>query len=150
MDNVNSNHPNANHADSIPPGGGSAQPAPPETAASTGAPGVSRAPLNLGAAAAAPAPAAPVAAPPAAAAPRPPVARPIPPRPPAAAHTAERISHCKSFFTKLHPGAIRFLEEQITNWLKENPGIVIKQTDVTTGEITEKKSEPSLIILVWY
>jgi hypothetical protein len=56
----------------------------------------------------------------------------------------------KTFFTKLHTGAIDFLDEQITNWLKQNPGIIIKQTNTTVGEVQGKKTEPNIIITVWY
>ena len=139
MDNVSSSNP------PIPLTGGAGQPIRPEAAPATGTPNVSRAPLNLGGAASTPAAAAPPAAPKA------PVLRPVPPKPAAGATPAgDRITTCKTFFTKLHPGAIRFLEEQITAWLKDNPAVVIKRTDVITGEILEKKSEPSLIIVVWY
>jgi hypothetical protein len=61
-----------------------------------------------------------------------------------------RIMGVKTFFTKLHPGALTFLDEQITRWLAENPGIQIKQTNVTTGEVQAKKTEPNIIITVWY
>jgi hypothetical protein len=61
-----------------------------------------------------------------------------------------RIVGVKTFFTKLHPGALNFLDEQITRWLTENPGIQIKQTNVTTGEIQAKKTEPNIVITVWY
>jgi hypothetical protein len=61
-----------------------------------------------------------------------------------------RIAGVKTFFTKLHPGALNFLDEQITKWLTENPGIQIKRTNVATGEIQGKKSEPNIIITVWY
>jgi hypothetical protein len=64
--------------------------------------------------------------------------------------SAERIIGVKTFFTKLHAGAIEFLDEQITKWLKDNPGISIKQTNIVTGEIQGKKTEPNLIITVWY
>jgi hypothetical protein len=101
--------------------------------------------LNLGGVAGTATPPAASPAPPKA-----PVVRPAPPKPPAVGAAGDRITNCRTFFTKLHPGAIKFLEDQITAWLKENPGIVIKRTDVTTGEILEKKAEPSLIILVWY
>ena len=141
MDNVGSNNPNPNRTDSIPLDSGAGQPVRPEAAQTVGAPNVSRAPLNLGGG---------ISAPPPPAAPKAPVVRPAPPRPVASVGAGDRIANCKTFFTKLHPGAIKFLEEQITAWLKDNPGIVIKRTDVTTGEITEKKSEPSLIIVVWY
>ncbi len=64
--------------------------------------------------------------------------------------TGERIIGVKTFFTKLHPGAINFLDEQITEWLKKNPDISIKRTNVTVGEIQAKKTEPNILITVWY
>ena len=64
--------------------------------------------------------------------------------------TGERITGVRTFFTKLHPGAISFLDEQITEWLKKNPDISIKQTNVTVGEIQAKKTEPNILITVWY
>jgi hypothetical protein len=97
--------------------------------------------LNLGGAAGTP------AAPAVAKAPAP---RPAPPRPVAVAAASDRITGCKTFFTKLHPGAMHFLEEIIAKWLKENPEIVIKHTNVFQGEITEKKTEPNIVIVVWY
>jgi len=68
----------------------------------------------------------------------------------AQATSSERITGMKTFFTKLHGGAILFLEEQIGSWLKENPGVVIKQTNITTGDVQGKKTEPNIIITVWY
>jgi hypothetical protein len=68
----------------------------------------------------------------------------------AIAVTGERITGVKTFFTKLHPGAISFLDEQITEWLKKNPNITIKRTNVTVGEIQAKKTEPNILITVWY
>jgi hypothetical protein len=64
--------------------------------------------------------------------------------------SADRITGVKTFFTKLHPGAIEFLDGQITNWLNDNPGITIKRTDTTTGLVQGKKTEPNIIITVWY
>jgi len=62
----------------------------------------------------------------------------------------ERITGVKTFFTKLHPGAMDFLDKQISNWLKANPGLTIKRTNTTTGEVQAKKTEPNIIITVWY
>jgi hypothetical protein len=62
----------------------------------------------------------------------------------------ERITGVKTFFTKLHPGAMEFLDEQISNWLRRNPGITIKRTNITTGDVQAKKTEPNIIITVWY
>jgi hypothetical protein len=122
---------------------------------------VSRAPLNLGGTgtaaparspvAASPAPASPVAHP-VSPTPRVQAAPQIPVRKPVAVGPAPagRITTCKTFFTKLHPGAIKFMDDQITAWLKENPGVVIKNTTAVTGEIVDKKTEPSILITIWY
>jgi hypothetical protein len=64
--------------------------------------------------------------------------------------SSERITGIKTFFTKLHPGAINFLDEQITKWLTDNQEIVIKRTNIITGEIQGKKTDPNIIITVWY
>jgi hypothetical protein len=157
MDNAGNNLQHNNDLDKpIPFDTGPDEPSQPETNPAGGSPNVSRAPLNLGGGAPAPAQTPKPAAAPAAAparrpqAPRPPVVRPAQPRPVAGAGSGERISACKTFFTKLHPGAIKFLEEQITNWLKENPSVVIKRTNVIMGDVQEKKTEPNIVIVVWY
>ena len=64
--------------------------------------------------------------------------------------SSERITGTKTFFTKLHAGAIDFLSEQINDWLKKNPDIVVKQTNTVTGDVIGKKTEPNIIITVWY
>jgi hypothetical protein len=61
-----------------------------------------------------------------------------------------RITGVKTFFTKLHPGAMDFLDKQITNWLKNNPSLAVKRTNITTGEVQAKKTEPNIIITIWY
>ena len=77
------------------------------------------------------------------------------PKPPAKAPTAkavssDRITGIKTFFTKLHPGAMNFLDEQIADWLKQNPDVKIKRTNVATGDVQAKKTEPNILITVWY
>ncbi len=76
--------------------------------------------------------------------------KPVAQKPVQKAGSADRITGVKTFFTKLHAGAMNFLDEQITKWLTENPGIVIKRTNTVTGEIQGKKTEPNIIITVWY
>lgn len=111
--------------------------------------GVSHAPLDLGGGSAAPKPQA-VAPKPVVKPTAPPVAaaKPAPRAAPAA--PAGRIEGVKTFFTKLHPGAINFLDEQITRWLKENPGVNVKRTNIVVGEVQAKKTEPNILISVWY
>jgi hypothetical protein len=113
------------------------KPIPLGSAPAAGAPNVSRAPLNLGGGGKPPVAQAPAQAAP----PRPKVAAPAPVR---------RITGVKTFFTKLHPGALEFIDEQINAWLKEHPEIWIKHTNITTGEVQAKKTEPNIIITVWY
>ncbi len=101
--------------------------------------GVSHAPLNLGGSTA--------KAPP----PRIEIRKPVAAKPTAKTTSApDRITGMKTFFTKLHPGAMQFLDEQVTSWLKQNPGVKIKRTNLTTGEVQAKKTEPNVIITVWY
>ena len=103
---------------------------------------VSHAPLNLGGGNPVEIPKSP--------APKPTAPKPTAERPTAQQAPASRISGVKTFFTKLHPGAMEFLDEQIIKWLKENPEISIKSTNTTTGEVQAKKTEPNIIIHVWY
>lgn len=141
----------ANGKEPTSPQTGPEKPPSPENKPASGPAPVSRAPLNLGGTAAAVA--TPVVAGPApgpAAAPRPAAPKPVPVRPIAAGGAADRITGCKTFFTKLHPGAIDFLDEQINQWLKDNPAVVIKMTNTTTGEVQGKKTEANILMTVWY
>ncbi len=63
---------------------------------------------------------------------------------------SSRITGLKTFFTKLHPGALVFIDEQVADWLKANPTISIKQTNVTVGDVQAKKTEANIIISIWY
>jgi hypothetical protein len=112
--------------------------------------GISHAPLDLGGGTA-PAPKAP-AAKPAAAKPaaKPAVSMVTGVETGEKLASTDRIIGMKTFFTKLHAGAIAFLEEQIARWLKANPDVVIKRTNVVTGDVVGKKTEPNIIITVWY
>ncbi len=103
--------------------------------------GVSHSPLTLGGGG-------PVEAPKIKAAPQ--LTRPVEKKPQEKIVSSDRITGIKTFFAKLHPGAIQFLDEQIGNWLKKNPGVTIKRTNVTTGNVQAKKTEPNIIITVWY
>ncbi|MHC4456630.1 MAG: hypothetical protein ACYS0I_05975 [Planctomycetota bacterium] len=62
----------------------------------------------------------------------------------------DRITSVKTFFTKLSPGAMEYLDEQISEWLQQNPGIRIHRTNITTGDVAGKNVEPNIIITVWY
>lgn len=81
---------------------------------------------------------------------KPVVEKPIGEKPAEKKALADRITGVKTFFTKLHPGAMEFLDEQVQKWLRENPGVHIKFANTTTGEVQAKKTEPNIIITVWY
>jgi hypothetical protein len=110
-----------------------------------GSPGVSRAPLNLGG-----------LAEPASTPAKTPTARIVTSSPITKKSSNEhlvstdRISGLKTFFTKLHPGAMEFLDGLVNTWLQENPGVVVKRTDVATGDVQAKKTEPNIIVCIWY
>jgi len=131
--------------------GSNDQPIPLANNAPNDSPGVSRAPLNLGGGASQPA-SAPRPTPRPAPKPAPKIVVPTAPARKTSAPTAsaERIVGVKTFFTKLHAGAIDFLGEQITGWLEKNPQVTIKRTNMVTGDIQGKKTEPNIIITVWY
>jgi hypothetical protein len=63
---------------------------------------------------------------------------------------SSRITGLKTFYTKLHPGALDFIDEQIAEWLKANPTVSIKSTNVTVGDVQSKKTEANIIISIWY
>jgi hypothetical protein len=62
----------------------------------------------------------------------------------------DRITGVKTFYTKLHSGAIEFLDEQICTWLRDNPGVNVKRTNTTIGDVAAKRTEPNIIVTVWY
>lgn len=102
---------------------------------------VSHTPLNLGGAGTTKAPAEPAG----------PSVKPIAKAPTEKVLSSpDRITGVKTFFTKLHAGAIDFLDGQITNWLKKNPDVTIKRTNTVTGMVIGKKTEPNIIVTVWY
>ncbi len=150
MDNLGSNGNLNNNLDKPIPFDDGDKPIPLGNPPAGGAPSVSRAPLTLGGGdktpaapaqrPAAPAPARQVAAP--APVKRAPVEAPI--------AAGQRITGVKTFFTKLHPGAIGFLDEQIGGWLKDHPEVSVKHTNIVTGEVQAKKTEPNIIVTLWY
>jgi len=113
-------------------------------------PGVSRAPLNLGGSGGGSP--APVPKPAPKPAPRMQSPQPVAKKPVAVAAPGAggRITGCKIFFAKLHAGALDFLSDQISTWLKENPNIHIKHTNVAVGDIQAKKTEPNILVTIWY
>jgi hypothetical protein len=142
MDNTGNNHlAGSNDIDKpIPFDNGPDRQPPLNSTPAAGSPSVSRAPLNLGGSSlATPRPAPKITTP-----------TPVPRGPAERTAPTERITGVKTFFTKLHPGAMEFLDDQVNAWLKENPSIHVKHTNITTGEVQAKKTEPNIIICLWY
>jgi hypothetical protein len=71
-------------------------------------------------------------------------------QPVTAAKAVGRIVGVKTFYAKLHPGALEYLDETVARWLKENPHVVVKHVTAATGEVQGKTTEPNLIVTVWY
>ena len=103
--------------------------------------GVSHSPLDLGGSSTAEVAAQPV---------KPTAKKPIAKKPAEKIVSSDRITSVKTFFTKLHAGSIDFLDGQITDWLKKNPGITIKRTNTATGMVIGKRTEPNIIVTIWY
>jgi hypothetical protein len=61
-----------------------------------------------------------------------------------------RITGVKTFFAKLHAGSLEFLDGQIADWLRDNPDVVVKYTNIATGDVVAKKTEPNILITLWY
>jgi hypothetical protein len=56
----------------------------------------------------------------------------------------------RTFHTKLADAAIKFLEDQINEWLDANPDIEVKFSNSTVGTVEGKRAEPHLIVTIWY
>ena len=59
-------------------------------------------------------------------------------------------SRVRIFTCRLSEGAVRYMQEQMNNWLDENPDIEIKFASSTVGVVESKTHDPHLIITTWY
>ncbi len=57
---------------------------------------------------------------------------------------------CRIFHAKLTDAALKFMEDQINDWVDQNPEIEIKSSTTQVGIVEGKTSEPHLIITVFY
>ncbi len=55
----------------------------------------------------------------------------------------------RTFDTKLSRGAMEMMDDQINAWLDEN-GYEVKFVSTTIGDVQGKKTEPHLIVNIWY
>ncbi len=65
------------------------------------------------------------------------------------APTARGACHSKTFFTKLRPDAIEMLDDQVNQWLEDNPDYEVKFISTSVGEMMGKQREPTLFLSVW-
>ena len=63
--------------------------------------------------------------------------------------TGAGATHVKTFHSKLTDDALRYVDQQINEWLDENPEFEVKLTTTTIGTFTGKVKEPHLICQVW-
>ncbi len=57
---------------------------------------------------------------------------------------------CRIFHAKLNDGALQFLQDQINNWIDQNPEVDIKHLNTNVGVVEGKSSEPHLVITLFY
>ncbi|MBI9015639.1 MAG: hypothetical protein JEZ07_00095 [Phycisphaerae bacterium] len=55
----------------------------------------------------------------------------------------------KTFHSVLSDTAIEYMDDHIDEWIDKHPGIEVKFTNMTIG-LMGKRSEPHLIMTVWY
>ncbi len=61
-----------------------------------------------------------------------------------------KITGVKTIYTKLHAGSLDFLDGLINDWIRENPTKEIKMVQTTVGELQGKKTEPNIIVVIWF
>lgn len=62
-------------------------------------------------------------------------------------HGATRV---RTFHTKLNDGAFAFLDNQINEWIDSNDDVEVKFCNTTIGVVEGKRSEPHVIMTIWY
>ena len=64
--------------------------------------------------------------------------------------TGQGATRVRTFHTKLTDGAFAFLDNQINEWVDENQDVEVKFCNTTIGVVEGKRSEPHIIMTVWY
>ena len=62
----------------------------------------------------------------------------------------QNATRVRTFHAKLNDAAINYLNQQINEWVDNHEDVEIKFTNATIGVVEGKRSEPHLIITVWY
>ncbi len=65
-------------------------------------------------------------------------------------HNDSGAIRCRIFHAKLNDGALQFVQDQINDWIDQNPEVDIKHLNTNVGVVEGKSSEPHLIITLFY
>jgi hypothetical protein len=57
--------------------------------------------------------------------------------------------HVRTFHSKLTDDALKYLDQQVNEWLDDHPQYEVKQVTTTIGTFTGKVKEPHIICQVW-
>ncbi len=63
--------------------------------------------------------------------------------------TGQGATHVKTFFCKLRPDAIQFVDDQVNDWLDKHPEYEVKFVTSTVGKLVGKNVEDALFMNVW-
>jgi len=63
--------------------------------------------------------------------------------------TGTGATHMRTFVTKLRLDAIEHIDEQINEWLEENPELEVKFATSSVGILTGKLKEEAMFVTVW-
>tara|TARA_B100000959_G_C14968163_1_gene618654 strand:- start:225 stop:977 length:753 start_codon:yes stop_codon:yes gene_type:complete len=63
--------------------------------------------------------------------------------------TGTGASHVRTFHSKLTDDALSYIDQQVNEWLDDNPDLEVKLVTTTIGTFTGKVKEPHLICQVW-
>lgn len=63
--------------------------------------------------------------------------------------TGTGATHVRTFYCKLNPESLEYMEQQINEWLDAHPDYEVKQVTTSVGEWTGKIKEPAMIVTVW-
>ena len=57
---------------------------------------------------------------------------------------------CRVFHSKIAENSLERLEEMVNEWLDANPHVEVKHVGHLVGDMVGKKTEPNVIVIVWY
>ncbi len=65
-------------------------------------------------------------------------------------HNERGAIRCRIFHAKLNEGALKFMQDQINDWIDDNPDVDIKHMGTNVGVVEGKSAEPHLVVTVFY